>query len=739
MTSSNRVSWKRALLIGGAVTCVNAGAAAAQGANDATPSTPLRDAAISVGEVIVTAQRREERLRDVPITITAKSAEQLERSGVTNIKDLNTVAPGVTMVFSSGFLQPTVRGVSGQATGAGSNAPVAIYLDGVYQTDQHTNRFQFADLDRIEVDKGPQGTLYGRNATGGAIAVFTKNPTFTPTGNFEVGYGTFKDVLAKGFVAGPIVADKLAGSLSAYYEKRDSYNRDIVSGSRPPGLDDKMVRGKLLFTPAEGVKFTLTLTHEHRTMDNSHFAINGNTVAAQDPTAIIVTTPHKVALDSPARDIVNHTAATLRSDFDLPLGTLTSITATQYARIRDLADIDSAYNPNQVVAGGNIFDVIVKDRSFSEDLSFASRKWGGLGFVAGASYFHDNNRFAPNRGFTKSGQIPTLILADNEPNKAYAGFLEATYELTDRLVVIGGVRYTHETERDSGTLIIPGGFVLPYPGNVKNTKFDKATFRASARYKLTDDTNAYFTFSQGFKSGGIGGTAFTSATIVPFEPETIDAYEVGVKSNPSPRLSVNASAFYYNYSNLQVLTLQNLAIGVTLNAASSRIYGFDLDATARLTDEFTLTTGLELLHAKYESYPNAAVLTPIFRNGLPAGNGNVIINADGNRMPLAPTITASLVADYKKDFSAGTLQLNATGYYSDKIYFDSVERLHQGAYATLNAQASWRPAGSQFTFVLWGRNLTDTKYLSSAFESTVADFGAYDPPRTFGAAIRYAF
>jgi iron complex outermembrane receptor protein len=738
VTQQHSRVWRRALAAGGAAAALCAGGAAAQTPAARTPAASP-PAASTVGEVIVTAQRREERLSDVPITITAKSGEQLERAGVTSIKELNTVAPGVTMVFSSGFLQPTVRGVSGQSTGSGSNAPVAVYLDGVYQTDQHTNRFQFADLDRIEVDKGPQGTLYGRNATGGAIAVFTKSPSFTPTGNFEVGYGNFDDVVAKGFVTGPLIGDKLAGSLSAYYEKRDSYNKDIVAGKRPLGLDDKLVRAKLLFTPADGMKFTLTLTHEDRAMDNSHFAIGGNTVAAQDPTAIIVTRPHRVALDFPARDIVKHSAGTLRSEFDLGVGTLTSITAAQYSRIRDLSDIDSAYNPNQVVPGGNLFNVIVKDRSYSEDLSFASRKWGGFSFIAGATYFHDDNRFAPNRGYTRGGLVPTLILADREPNEAYAAFFEGTYDLTDRLVLIGGVRYTRETETDRGTLIIPGGPTLPYPGNVKSVKFHKATFRASARYKLTDDTNVYFTFSQGFKSGGMGATAFTSPTIPPFKPETINAYEVGVKSNPSRRLSVNASAFYYDYSNLQVLTLQNLAIGVILNAASSRIYGFDLDASARVTDELTLTTGLELLHARYRSYPAAAALTPIFRNGLPAGNGNVIVDADGNRMPLAPPVTASLTADYKKAFAPGTLDVSLTGYYSGKVYFDSIERLHQGAYATLNAQAAWTPAGSRFTFVLWGRNLTNTKYIGSAFESTVADFGAYDPPRTFGAALRYAF
>ena len=779
MTSRHRARLARALIMSAAATALASGGATAQTKPDQPTST-------QVGEVIVTAQHREERLRDVPITIATKTADQLEKAGVTNIESLTTAVPGVRVDDAGTFVQPAIRGVSSTVIGLGTAAAVAIYVDGVYQPNELSNHFDFADLARVEVDKGPQGTLYGRNATGGAIAVFTKAPSFTPSGDFEVGYGNYDDLLVKGFVTGPLIGDVLAGSIAAYYERRKDYDFNIfngVNGFRPSGLESKNLRGKLLFTPANWAKLTLTVAYQDR-MDTDVSDANplhGNTIGAQDAQdpggAVIATKPHDISQDFPGYLHYHQWSTTLKGEFNFAFGTVTSIANGVYFWDKSGFDDDRSYNPLQSVApAGDAYLIYQKEHSYSEDLTFASRKWGGFSFIAGGSYYFDNNYYAPNYGYSGSNPTPYFLLYNQYPDTALAAFVEATYDVTDRLSLVAGVRYTTEHINDSGAYVIPalGYFAIvngsggadPKPVTLATT-FSAATPRASVRYKLTDDTNVYFTFSQGFKSGGLGATGFltdvqpdlTAAQggLAPFRPETNTSYEVGVKSSPTGRVNVNLSAFLYDYSNLQVQVDLNGAGGVISNAASARIYGLDADVTARLTDAFTLTGSVELLSAKYSSFENASVLEPINTNpgpgmyncggvapvfanpGKAAGNCLVSENLKGFTLPRAPDVTLTLNADYRKDFSAGTLDLNATGYYSGKLYFDSNERISQSPYAILNARASWKPAGSKFRFDVWAKNLTDTVYKESVYEDANSDGVGYGPPPTYGAAIRYSF
>jgi iron complex outermembrane receptor protein len=181
-------------------------------------------AGVDLSEVVVTTQRRSERLQDVPISVVAQTGEQLNKAGVTSVKDITFLVPGVKIDQTSNYVQPAIRGISSAVTGPSTDAPVAVYVDGVVQPNQSANHFEFADIDRIEVAKGPQGTLFGRNATGGAISIFTKAPSFTPKGDLTLGYGNFNRVLAKGFLTGPLIDGVLAASISAYYEHHKGYD-----------------------------------------------------------------------------------------------------------------------------------------------------------------------------------------------------------------------------------------------------------------------------------------------------------------------------------------------------------------------------------------------------------------------------------------------------------------------------------------------------------------------------------
>ena len=781
MKSERASTLVRALLAGSAGAALAGGFAAAQ---TATPP-PQNTTSTSVGEIIVTAQHRSERLRDVPISITSKTGAQLDQARVTTLEDLNSVAAGVHIDDAGAYVQPSIRGIAATVIGPGTDAPVGLYLDGVFQPNMLNNHFDFADLDRIEVDKGPQGTLYGRDATGGAIALFTKQPSFTPHGDIEVGYGAYNDIVAKVFLTGPLIGDQLAGSVSLFHQSHDDYNFNVVTHKHGPGLDSTIARVKLLYQPTNWASFTLIGGYQNRydTDFSESIPLNGNTVGQLDPGAIITTKPHDIAQNVVTPAWVRNYYFTLNSKIDTGYGALTAITSYQYSWDFGPFDVDRTYNPNG--AHDAAYLNITKEPTFTEDVNFASDRFGPFSFIAGFSYFYDNAKWAPIRVVGPFNS--TLFLAtEQQPIWAYAGYFEGTGQATDRLTLTAGLRYNWEHRNASEDQYFPtggGGFLdVQRSQNATPTTFNSIIPRASVRYKLTDDTNVYFTYSQGFKAGGIsqpnlyyttagapyaaavfgatgavpGGVAQAGAT---YKPETITAYEVGIKSSPTPRVTVNASAFYYDYSNLQVQVDLGFATKLIENAATARVYGVDTDITARLTDDFSVTAGVAWTSAHYVTYNNADGLVPFsslnpanptdalimaacsspFVNNGPAGNCDKSFNASGNALPRAPDVTATLSGDYKKVFDTGTFDINANLYVSGSFYFDSIQRVSQKAYATLAAQASWQPVGTHFKFEIWGKNLTDTDYLASVYVDPHTDAAGYGPPRTVGVSIKYSF
>jgi iron complex outermembrane receptor protein len=706
-----------------------------------------QDGSTTVTEVVVTTQRRAERLRDVPISVVAKTGEQLEKSGVTSVKELSFAVPGVKIDQTSNYVQPAIRGVSSAVVGPSTDAPVALYLDGVVQPNQIANHFDFADIDRLEVAKGPQGTLFGRNATGGAILIFTKAPSFTPTGNFSVGYGNLDHITAKGFVSGPLIGDVLAGSISGYYEKHDGYDYDIARRIRTKGLNSKAVRGKLLFQPTDWAKFTFIAAYQDRFDSDTATGIapQRNTYANADPTAIIATQPHTISFDKDSFLDLQQRAFTILGEVTAgDLGVVKLISA--YTRTNAHLSYDADRASTGPTGPFTAYSYPQPEITFSHELSFASNKFGRLSFVSGVYFYYDNNKFAANRVQSSKNPATDFIFDSWNPQTAYAAFTEVNLEVTDRLTAIGGIRYSWERRANKGRVGIgrqpSGPFIV---GPVLH--FDSWTPRFSLNYKVTDDTNVYFTYSQGFKSGGMASTSFLTPpalfSTVGYRPEKIKAYEVGVKSSPQPNLSVDIAAYYYKYSDLQVQVQSATAgqgVGVTLNAASATIKGIDANANWRPTPELTFTAGMSLLDAKYDKFPNAVVLRPVFRPGVGfVGNPPVVVDASGNRLPRAPKYTFTLVTDYKKELDLGTFNVNVSMFYTDTVYFDSDERVHQGPYGLVNAQASFQPAGQNYKVEVWGKNLTNKDYISSTFIQNIADVVGYGPPRTYGVTLSYSF
>jgi iron complex outermembrane receptor protein len=697
-----------------------------------------------VSEIVVTTQRREERLRDVPLSVVAQTGDQLARAGVTNVKELSFLVPGVKIDQTSNYVQPAIRGISSLVVGPSTDAPVAIYLDGVVQPNQIANHFDFADVDRIEVAKGPQGTLFGRNATGGAISIFTKAPSFTPTGKLTAGAGNFNERLLRGFVSGPLVGDMLAGSLSGYYEKHDGYDYDIARQRRTKGLESKVIRGKLLFQPTDWAKLTFIASYQDRFDSDTAtgIALNRNTAAANDPAAIIATKPHTISFDTDSFLHLKQTTGTIRGEFEVPGGRITSISGYSKVWAHLAYDADRSNSSLVHVA----YKYPQPEIMYSQEINFASNKIGPLSFVAGAYYYYDDNKFAANHVESSVNRANDFIFHSVNPQTAYAGFAEVNYDVTDRLTLIGGMRYSWERRANKGKVGFGQEPSLTAPYIIGPTiHFHAWTPRASVRYKLTEETNVYFTFSKGFKSGGTQGTAFLAppsawSTVV-YQPEKVTAYEVGLKTAPTRDIRLNVAGYWYDYKDLQVQVQNASGLAQTTNAATARIYGVDADASWRPTDELTFTGGVSLLHARYQNFKNAVVLRPAppLPNGQLRGNVNLIVDASGNVLPRAPSYTFTLVTDYNHEMTAGTVNLNLALFFTDKIYFDSDERVHQPAYALANATAAFTPHGTNVRLEAWVKNLANKTYISSTFVQAVSDVVGYGPKRTYGVTATYSF
>lgn len=713
---------------------------------NAAPAPAITDmpTAAGGGEIIVTAQRRSERLRDVPISITALSADTLIKSGVNNTLDIARITPGLELPLYGGFLQPAIRGISSAGAGLGDSSNVAVYVDGVYQPSESGQLMDLPDIQQIEVLKGPQGTLYGQNAAGGAIIVRSVTPSFTPTGRISASYGSYDDKAFRGYVTGPLT-ETVAASIAGGYEDRDGFRRDLLRGGRGSGLQSRLMRGRLLWRPSDRVSFTLGAYYTHRS-DGDVYA--GEPVGPGTPLGYALaglarlTVPHTVSPNETATNLIPKAVFTtygvsLLGEFTTGAGTISTVTAYGNVKVRNTVDID--YTATNV--GDE--DLRINQHDFVQEVNFTSERFGRARVAAGLFYLANREDYVPqlfNGYFTAVGDPVTVYPATPAPlfvipqyatnkKRSYAAYAELTYDLTDALTVSVAGRYSYEQQRTYN------GFAPEQvPANPNNPfTFKKFTPRATARYKLDDRSNLYATYSQGFKSGFANVGDFNDPAV---RPEVVYAYEVGYKGRPLDWLTLNLAAFHYDYKNLQVFVYVP-PVGIYENAASARINGFDFDATATLTRNLTITAGASVLHARYRRYPNAGVYTP---NAFGFGNDFAEVDASGHHLPRAPKFTANLAANYGIDTSSGRIGLYASGAYSSGITYDPIGAVRQGRHATINGELSFAPSALHgLRLIVWTKNLTNQHVLSSVLESQFVYGGSYAEPRTFGGRVEFQF
>jgi iron complex outermembrane recepter protein len=694
-------------------------------------------------EIVVTTQKRSEPLLEVPISISLVTSDELDKAGVTNNLDLTQVVPGVKIDRVGGFTNPSIRGVSTFINLPGADPNIATYIDGIYQSNPAAGTFDLPDVQRIEVDKGPQGTLFGRNATGGAIQVFTLDPTDTLAGHLGFTYASFSDKTVKAYVAGPIIEDKVLASISGFEEKANSYYRNIGPYMQLNGISSHIIRAKLLVKVTDDLTLSFIGFGGQHSNANGQLGnpLNGITQAVLIPGAIVPTRPYDVAgnVAPEQRSVLNGGSG--KAAYDSAIGTVTLTTSYNFTNAHLVLPTFAAYVP----AGGQYYHQNSPNQTYQTELDLVSPRYGPFSYVTGLAYYNDSQTFDP-LNVTFDGPTVASIYS-KQTSHAYSAFGEATYQFTDDLSAILGARYNHETRGVFGNLYLGGFFgTTPPNGWVQDgaKTFVSITPRFSLRDKIGANTNVYFTYSQGFKSGLFNASSVPLApsTTPPelVQPEKLDAYEIGIKSAPASWYSLSAATFLYKYRNQQEAS-GRLVNGVPLafdqNAGKSTLYGADLEGKVKPLPELTLSTGIALLHSRIDEFRNATINVPAPGN---AGTISTIRDVTGNQLPRAPTWTANFSGTYDKDFAVGNTSLTASVFHTARTFYDYGNLYFQKPYTDVGFQASLKPAAMpHLTLTAFGKNLTNNTVLLGLFPQVTAVIASWAPPRTFGGTVSYDF
>jgi iron complex outermembrane receptor protein len=675
-----------------------------------------------VQEVVVTAERRSEKLSEIPISITAVTGTALEQAGISTTLDLGKVVPGFSMYVNGAYAQPVIRGISSSSSSPGDSSNIAVLVDGVYIASQAGQLFDLPDIDRIEILKGPQGTLFGRNAEGGAVLVNTLDPSLSDfTGHLSFSYGSFNQVTGKAFVSVPIT-DKIAASLSVLSNTNDGWDHNLLDGGAATGgLNEKMARAQVLFQISDDLKLTWSTLYSYRN-DASAFSgepLDGNTIGKLFPGTIFGTSPYQVALNGPVNVYTRTFMTSLTAQYSSDAGTLTSITAYTQGSVKDGVDGDYSTAPL-------VFYIITEpNREFSQDLNFASSNFGRFSYNIGVFYFQGDEEYDP-LDVSATAASPVFFAGYGTiKTQAAAAYAELHADVTDDIQATAGVRESGEQKQIYGCEVC--GRAEPFAGQ---QDFYRFTPRFSLKYSLPMNSNVYFTYSKGFKSGTADPLTSNGVFV---SPETLNAFEIGGHSHILPNLEFNAAAFLYDYSNIQVQTTVGTQ-SVLQNAAAATIKGFEADAVWRVTNDVTAKLGATYLDAIYDSYPNAVVDAPI--SGI---QQQTTIDASGKSMVRSPKWSGNASLNYAHEFGLGTIFADTNLYYTSKWFPEAGNRVVQAGYATFDAQLGVEPGNAGWRITLWGKNLSGTKYIEAFSINGETDGVAYAEPRSVGVRIDYQF
>lgn len=686
-----------------------------------------------VGEIIVTAQHREENLQQVPISVSALSADTLAESGVSATSAIAQAVPAVQFTRSGPVGLFFLRGVGTSNGAAGEEGSNVFYVDGVYMPDQFQSIVNFNNIERVEVLKGPQGTLFGRNAFGGLVHMITRDPSDGLQMNAKAGYGKYETTNGQFYAGGPLT-DTFAMDIALTGQHQgEGWGRNLTRNEDIKEEKYWGARSKAVYEPTDTLKFTLSGDYYELEDDSAltwriadGFTGFGGvgSPGGWDTTA-----------NDPSWTHLRTSGVSLTVEADLGFATLTSITAER--QTDNHSDFDADAGPSSLVR----INYLSGTRSLQQELRLASNETDPLSWQAGTFWLR--SKVDVDSRIT-GAQAQTIV--DELITDSWAVFGEVTYAITPATFLTGGIRRTEDVRSFDVTR---NDVTLPGPITISNTmqdnlRYDEATYRIALRHDFTDDLSIYTSWNRGFKAGTYNMQApfvRSGVTLIPsnpVEPMFIDAYEAGVKSQWfDRRLRLNIAAYHYDIDDYQVRIPVATIPGASelRNAAKVEVDGIDVEFEAAPMDNLSVYGGFTFLDAEYDRFRNG----PVYIFPGTGGVGTTIGDVSGNETAMAPDFSGSLGFTYTVPVGdAREVRLSALYNYNSGYYFDPDESSHQDGYHVFNASAEY-VLNDNWSVSLWGRNLTDDEYRAqmSAVQTGMAEVLA--PPRTYGVSVEYNY
>ena len=810
MTMTDTTTIRRALQMGTAFAAITIGLVATQAAAQAAQSTETAATPKQAGEIVVTAQRREQKANDVGIAVSVISAKEIKALNINNATDVVRAIPTLKFnAYGSSQVVYTIRGVSQNDYGDQQEPPVAVYQDDSYTSSITAASFPVFDLARVEALRGPQGTLFGRNATGGAVQFISAQPTEQLDGYLSATYGRYNQTILEGAVSGAL-ADTLTARISGQYTRDDGYIKNITPGQHDRGADNHWaLRGILKWEPSTDFKAKLTLRYTQSDKErqagiytlapacpNAQFqgeflgvneacaywgtvGTTGNGYKNPSITPSQGGTPWATAGTGDSYVDRKVFGASLRLDAKVGVFDITSITDYTYLKKYYIEQGDGVPElpyvefgaprapgpcaaPAQSVTcyeSGTVFYQRARTNQYTQELRAAATfgqnylTFGGFGMII-------DGKFQAKYATPFDGYDPKVRFTQR--TESFAFFAQDEFKISDQWKLIGGIRYWHDKKRGDYTAVSPVG---PYalslhfgpddisyndtsPGTATNPtswsyssgaasgvtitpsaaqpSFSGVTARAEIDYKPTPDTLIYASYNRGSKSGGFTfstGTPFPTQLIdtinnIPYRPETLNAYEVGLKAKLPGNTQFNLAAFYYDYKNYQAF-VQVFAAQVVRNLPA-KIKGIEADLTSHPIPGLTLQVSGAVQDSEVKG-----VLLP---------DGATVKNSD---LPQAPGFAGNALVRYEFDTGIGRASLQADALYTGKFCFTvmcaPVER--EKAYHVENVRVGISPKGTNLDLSFFVNNLFQREYRVYAFDGSAywGDvLGVYAKPRTWG-------
>ncbi|WP_338425929.1 TonB-dependent receptor [Sphingopyxis kveilinensis] len=707
MTHPSQPTTRAFLLAALLASAAMAGPAWAQEAPDseATEPTTADDTQnADEGEIVVTAERYGGTVRTTPISVTALGEGVLEERQVRDVRDIANQVPGITLsqaTAGSSQMKIVVRGAGTETGGIRANGTVGVYIDNVIQPRPNGSFFDFFDVERVEFLRGPQGTLYGRNTSGGAIKLVTKRPSYDWTGAAQIAVGNYKAIEAKGYISGPIIEDVLSFSASGLLRKRDGFVYGIEYDDRIGDLDRSAQRLKLLFEPTPELTFELS---GYAMQDRSDANIPIPLIAPIGVTDPYATPDRDLTVNEVFANLyqrIYQRGASLNATYaitdDLEIGSITG-----YGRLnQESLGNDTFLSPARIAANGGRLVVANPSRVqfdsewFTQEVNLIYTG-DRLKAVAGVYYFTEKG--------TQQGAAGTAQ-TDDAANKveAPAVFAQATYTIGGGVSVLGGLRYTRETTNYYALTI--GSAAGEQKGR---STFSSVTPKLGVNWEINDNLFTYASWTKGTRSGGFNSRDPITAQLVPtpYGAEFVDSYELGAKMNfPSIGFRLNATGYVADYSDLQLSTIiPGAAFIVTLNAGAARVWGLELEPNLRVTDDLELYGNMAFNDGKYTKSFSCA------------NQFGVWVDCTGNEIKGLPKAKISLGFRYSPTLADGwgSLSIGANWDHTSKVYntiSNQTDLVQTAPLDLFNASVGWRSDDDHWSLSVEGRNLANKRYL----------------------------